>query len=389
MVTAYTTKNKLTLFTTAQYKSKKEGIMKDYDLYKSVSAKSGADRVQASSSSGQYTNVPCTLKGLMEVVTDDTPIALVHGAADDYFTSSNGRNISATPNHLLRHFSVKTGAILRKLDGIYEIKAGFNSAPQDFYFNDQEFKATTEGFTKLLHDEESRDIILKPGDVMYLKPIVYHAVQLIYKMGTDPIDRWCVIGGERRGSVARWERILKPFWQLSSRKNRPFHFDTELAHFKGIPEGPGLDSAKRKATQQRNTIAHWTPEYEARMLEEFIEMRNRPEYKSHKGLKTKGWTELSANLSKALGVIFTKGMTRIICTSSLTSFTTAQYKSKKERIMKDHDLYKSVSAKSGAEYRCLANMDGRRTLVLTLLGSQVIVGAVCCTVHGRTIDYIG
>jgi hypothetical protein len=42
----------------------------------------------------------------------------------------------------------------------------------------------------MLADPRSRVIVQRPGDVVYLNNLVYHAVLLGYRPGTQAYDKW-------------------------------------------------------------------------------------------------------------------------------------------------------------------------------------------------------
>lgn len=107
--------------------------------------------------------------------------------------------------------------------------------------------------SRMLRDINSCVVIQRPGDVVVVNNLIYHAVLLSYKPSTLESDKWCMIGrnivvegsdihaahqyatravtGMERASRGVWERVLYIFCKIDGRAWNPDNYEAEKELF--------------------------------------------------------------------------------------------------------------------------------------------------------------
>jgi hypothetical protein len=106
---------------------------------------------------------------------------------------------------------------------------------------------------RMLRDINSCVVIQRPGDVVVVNNLIYHAVLLGYKQSTLESDKWCMIGeniavegsdvqeahqyatravtGMERASRRVWERVLYMFCKIDGKAWNPDNYQAEKELF--------------------------------------------------------------------------------------------------------------------------------------------------------------
>lgn len=103
---------------------------------------------------------------------------------------------------------------------------------------------------RMVDHPDSIVLVQRAGDIVYLRPLVYHSVLLVYKKSTPVEDQWCIGGGNtfireddlyqsflyvtkgvhgrRQDSPEAWAIILTAFFHLSGRKKYKYERELDL-----------------------------------------------------------------------------------------------------------------------------------------------------------------
>ncbi|KAG7384210.1 hypothetical protein PHYPSEUDO_002898 [Phytophthora pseudosyringae] len=88
----------------------------------------------------------------------------------------------------------------------------------------------------------------------------------------------------------------------------------------------------KQSNDSEHMRAKWTKFEEMDLLSEYFDARRNLSLATDKGIKSKAWTQLTAELNAKNK----RNLTRV-----------SQYKSKLDRLMRDYDLYKEITNLSG------------------------------------------